>query len=171
MIIKGLEKLTLKLSHMAEQDFKEELTNAALMVEAEAKQLCPRDTGLLADSITSEVEDTTAVIGTGIDYAPYVHQGTGIYAPNGGTRQGGYWVFIKQNDHSIATVKSSTGHSKTYATKEEARRAMYYLRSLGFDAYYTNGQRPQPFLTDALHNKENDIKDLFKKALKEEVND
>lgn len=52
----------------------------AIGIEAEgdAKELCPVDTGRLRNSITHTIDsgDNTAVIGTNVEYAEYVHQGT-----------------------------------------------------------------------------------------------
>lgn len=43
------------------------------------------DTGNLRNSITFETEGTdTVVIGTPVEYAPYIEYGTGIYAEEGG---------------------------------------------------------------------------------------
>ena len=65
------------------------LQDAALLVEREAKLRAPvGDTGVLRESITHEVSEDTAVIGTNLFYAPYVHQGTGRYAVNGDGRVG-----------------------------------------------------------------------------------
>ena len=55
-------------------------------VESYAKQLCPVDTGRLRNSIThSQMDEDTEVIGTNVDYAPYVelghHQQPGRYVP------------------------------------------------------------------------------------------
>lgn len=52
------------------------LTEAGKLIETRAKLLCPVDTGNLRKSITSEVKDLTAEIGTNVDYAPYVEFGT-----------------------------------------------------------------------------------------------
>jgi len=59
----------------------EELGNAVrdlvLLVEAEAKKLCPVDTGKLRASITPVIESWAAgYIGTNTEYAPYVEFGT-----------------------------------------------------------------------------------------------
>ena len=45
------------------------------------------DNGNLKNSITHKVEDKTAYIGTNVEYGIYVHEGTGIYAGNGGGRK------------------------------------------------------------------------------------
>lgn len=45
--------------------------------ESYAKQLCPVDTGRLRNSITHQAEnENTEVIGTNVEYAPYVELGT-----------------------------------------------------------------------------------------------
>ncbi len=60
----------------------EQLARAAMtigmMAESYAKQLCPVDTGNLRNSITHTTEDNghTVVIGTSVEYAPYVELGT-----------------------------------------------------------------------------------------------
>lgn len=65
-IIKGLEK-------------------AGQLVENEAKKNCSVNDGILKASIINQVdEDNLNVsIGTNVEYAPYVHEGTGIYNPEG----------------------------------------------------------------------------------------
>lgn len=61
---------------------KEQLAKAAEiiggMAESYAKELCPVDTGNLRNSITHATEDEgrTVVIGTSVEYAPYVELGT-----------------------------------------------------------------------------------------------
>ena len=66
---------------------KEALTKSCLTVEAEAKERCPVDDGQLRQSITSVVDKNIGAVGTNVEYAPYVHQGTGIYAVNNDGRK------------------------------------------------------------------------------------
>ena len=59
--------------------------------ETYAKQLCPKDTGRLQNSITHKPEGTdTEVIGTNVEYAPFVefghHQEPGRFVPAIGKR-------------------------------------------------------------------------------------
>lgn len=81
-----LEAMEQIISHTATA-----METACLVVEAEAKKNCPVDMGQLRASITSEVEvnksGITGYIGSNLDYAPYVHNGTGIYALNGSGRK------------------------------------------------------------------------------------
>ena len=73
------------------EDTARNMKTACYVVEAEAKKNCPVDMGHLRASITSEVEVTDkeiiGYVGSNMDYAPYVHNGTGIYATNGDGRK------------------------------------------------------------------------------------
>ena len=73
------------------------LNRACLIVENDAKKRCPVGrTGLLRNSIQHRVEREwqtyAGVVGTNVEYAPYVEFGTGIYAANGDGRQTP-WVY------------------------------------------------------------------------------
>lgn len=61
---------------------------ACALVEREAKEKAPKDTGALRRSITSEVDESSGeIVGTvftPLEYAPYVEYGTGLFAENGG---------------------------------------------------------------------------------------
>ena len=86
--IEGLENLINKLDDIEKAEYiQRALTKSCLMVEAQAKVNCPVDDGQLRQSIGSEIEGNIGVIGTNVEYAPYVHQGTGIYAVNGDGRK------------------------------------------------------------------------------------
>lgn len=54
----------------------EGVAESCKVVEADAKAMCPVDTGELRKSITSEVSGTTGVVGTNKEYAMYVEFGT-----------------------------------------------------------------------------------------------
>lgn len=86
-MIEGLDSLNFKLSLLADPAMAERfLRKAGAMVERDAKRNCPVDTGQLRSSITHEVKGDVCAVGTNVEYAPYVHQGTGIYAVNGDGR-------------------------------------------------------------------------------------
>ena len=73
------------------QDMKEKMDRSCLVVEGEARKNCPVDQGPLKASITSETETTEEEVigrvGSNLEYAPYVHNGTGIYAKDGNGRK------------------------------------------------------------------------------------
>lgn len=53
-----------------------------------ARNNAPTETGRLKNSITHVMEgDNTVIIGTNVEYAPYVELGTGIHATNGNGRK------------------------------------------------------------------------------------
>lgn len=52
------------------------LTKTAIAIEGDAKSLCPVDKGILRASISHEVTDNTATVGTNVEYAPHVELGT-----------------------------------------------------------------------------------------------
>lgn len=69
------------------------LEKACILVEVSAKENCPVDDGVLRASITHDVEGTQGFIGTNVESAPYVHQGTGIYAVKGDGRKEVPWSY------------------------------------------------------------------------------
>lgn len=55
---------------------KAKLTQAAVLVERTAKQMCPVRTGTLKRSINRKIEKRKAVVGSNVEYAPHVEMGT-----------------------------------------------------------------------------------------------
>jgi HK97 gp10 family phage protein len=68
---------------MVERTLTDLMQKVGWMVEAEAKRLCPVDTGRLRASITNQVNpiDSSVIIGTNVKYAPYVEYGTSRMNP------------------------------------------------------------------------------------------
>lgn len=73
------------------------LEDACQLIENDAVDRCPRDDGTLRASITHSVEQEGSrfigSVGSNLEYAPYVHEGTGIYAKDGRGRQNVPWVY------------------------------------------------------------------------------
>lgn len=63
------------------------LLKSGMIVESEAKDKCPVDTGILRSSITTTLMGNSVSVGTIMDYAPYVEYGTGLFAVNGDGRK------------------------------------------------------------------------------------
>ena len=59
------------------------LETCGIQCESYAAMLCPVDTGALRNSITHQVDDNDVLIGSNLEYAPYVELGTGKYYPGG----------------------------------------------------------------------------------------
>lgn len=89
MAIENLDKLISKLEKL--DDVNQAMEQACILVENEAKIKCPVDIGVLRNSITHYIEDNpnelVGVVGTNVEYAPYVEFGTGIYSSLGNGRQ------------------------------------------------------------------------------------
>ena len=81
----GIEEVLDSIDSLADlEGLQSALGEACAVVEASAKQKAPKDTGALARSITSKIEDTEGIIFTPLEYAPYVEYGTGLFAEEGG---------------------------------------------------------------------------------------
>lgn len=97
--IKSISDATLQIT----QEEAKKMKKACLIVERQAKQDCPVDMGILRASIMSEVEVTqTAIvgrIGSSEEYAPYVHNGTGIYAVGGDGRKTPWAFYIRSGKY------------------------------------------------------------------------
>ncbi len=59
------------------------LTEAGMIVESDAKQLAPVDTGRLRNSIIHQVDGSTAYVGTNVEYAEAIEKGHSKQAPQG----------------------------------------------------------------------------------------
>lgn len=85
--IRSVENATLKIV----QNVTNNMNKACIVVERDAKINCPVDQGHLRASIQHDVsfnaEEIVGVVYSSEEIAPYVHQGTGIYAVNGDGRK------------------------------------------------------------------------------------
>lgn len=85
-------------------------------VEQKAKELCPVDTGRLRASIALERKMRNdvpiVIVGTNVNYAMYVHEGTGIYGPKGARitpKNGKYLVFVPKGQKNKVFARSVSG--------------------------------------------------------------
>lgn len=126
---KSMEKATVVLI----ERMGKRVEKACVIVESSAKENCPVDMGVLRASLRFQVKLTTEVIegliGSNLDYAPYVHQGTGIYAVDGNGRKTPWGYQVK------------AGKYKGY--------------------HVTQGQKPNPFLQNALYGHKHDIEKIL----------
>jgi len=65
-----------KVVQKINKENKKIILKACLMVERDAKILCPVDTGRLRSSITHEIEGTTGKVGSNVEYAKAVEIGS-----------------------------------------------------------------------------------------------
>ena len=66
----------------AEEVTKQKLNSAALLVQRTAKIICPYKTSTLKRSITHKIiaAENTAIVGSNVEYAPFVEKGTSKWA-------------------------------------------------------------------------------------------
>ena len=129
-----VNSLEIKLKNLSKINIQKPLEQACLLVENQAKENAPVQTGYLRRSITHEINGNEGIIGTNVEYAPYVEFGTGLFATEGNGRQ--------------TPWKYQTTDGQWFTTK---------------------GQKPQPFLGPALENNKQEILDIFKNAIREEL--
>lgn len=88
------------------------LTKAAQEVEKSARRKCPMDSDALRQSITHKVSamgaKATAIVGSELEYAPYVHEGTGIHSRTGMGRKDVPWSYQDEegNWHSTEGLEA-----------------------------------------------------------------
>lgn len=75
------------ITHGADGPVAGDMARRGRNIESEAKRLCPVLNGRLRASITSELDlssvEVTVRVGSNLDYALAVHDGTGIHGPRG----------------------------------------------------------------------------------------
>lgn len=122
----------------------------------------------LRDSYRPEVdeEEGVATIGTPLEQGYWEEFGTGEYADtakNGGKKgRQGWWVYVK--GQAPRATKSQTYHSR-----EEAETVAASMRADGFDAYATNGRRPNYTLEKSFEATKNPAIAKLKQDLKERM--
>lgn len=105
-----------------------------------ARQLCPVDEGRLRASLTMEIRITPrgpiARIGSNLEYARYVHEGTGIYGPR-------HTAIVPVKAQALRwPVKNNSGGGRRRFRGGATRAYVFSMRS--------SGSPPRPFLLDAL---------------------
>ena len=164
--IQGFDGVLERIEDLANtSNIEKSIDLACLLVERQARinAQAISDTGNgegLAGSITHEVKGLEGKVYTPLFYAPYVEFGTGKEARHStkAGRQDVPWVFVKNSG------KEGEGAQKSY-TLEEAKQAMAALREKGLDAYYTFGQKPQPFMRPALDDNRDEIVRIIREGL------
>lgn len=94
-VIQGLDRFRADLPEMLHGG----LERVLLKIEGDGKRMCETSgtTGLLRSSITHEIKEEDGLlygyVGSNLGYAPFYHQGTGIYAMDGNGRKEVPWVY------------------------------------------------------------------------------
>lgn len=130
-MLDNADKLISKLDKLAKVDnLNEVLNQACILVENQAKINCPVKYGTLRNSITHEVEGLQGVVGTNIEYAPYVELGTGLFATDGDGRKTP-WSYQDDNGEWHTTIGQ---HPQPYLKRalDQQRATVIKLIKEGF---------------------------------------
>ena len=91
------------------QNCRDAMEQACLLVEADSKRNCPAVDGTLRQSITHSIEDDdnsiVGYVGSNLEYAPYIHHGTGIYAVMGNGRKDVPWIYYDSKKGEYVSTK------------------------------------------------------------------
>lgn len=120
-------------------------------VVAEAKDRCPVDEGTLRASIdyTAHLQGSsvTVTVGSPLNYAEYLHTGTGIYGPKG-------TPIVPVTKKALKFKWEPTGGGRP--TKSKDKRGIVFAKSV-------KGTPANPFLIDALQAVMGALKSVRKK--------
>ena len=139
------------------------LEAAASEVESEAKRNTDFAPNSLKSGWTHKVDEAKkeATVGHPKELALWMEKGTGEYAINGDGRKG-YWIYIEGGGSGAGN------NSKSYATLEEAKKAMRFLiQEKGLPAHITKGHKPMRMLEKAFITKKATIIRLAKRIFGE----
>lgn len=131
--LQGYEDLKAKLQSANSKQIHEALTTSAIVVHNEAKMLSPVDTGRLRGSITWQVYDDYAEVGTNVDYAPYLENGTGIYAVNGDGRPDQWRYKDASGEWHTTSGQKPQPFMEPALTNNEQRIIDIFKQKVGFD--------------------------------------
>lgn len=141
--VEGLAQLQAMMAQaptMVEAEIKQAMTESVLGIQSEAMNLVPVKTGTLRRSLTQEVKSLSGgvqgIVGTNIEYGPYVELGTGIYGPQ-------KTPIVPVNAKALAWQGSG---------------GMIFRRSV-------KGRPATPYLKPAFENKRLYVEERFKAAL------
>lgn len=147
------------------------LHETANEITSQAKRKCSTEDKSgeqLKGSYANTVDESEgkATIGTPLEQGYWEEFGTGEYADtakNGGKKgRQGWWVYVK--GQAPRATKSQTYHSR-----KEAEDVAASMRARGFDAYATNGRRPNYTLEKAFEATKNPAIAKLKQDLKERM--
>lgn len=142
--LKNLDRLLKRMNNVKGMDITQALQRATLLVEGEAKNLAPVDTGNLRASIHPEIkkkgQNSYGRVYTACEYAPMVEFGTGI----------------KGNGSYPYEVEGLSYRDTPWT----------YTKDGGDTFYKTKGQVAKPFLYPALKNNEKKIKKMIEEDIK-----
>ena len=157
------EDYTIRVTDALEECAVQFLEEAASEIESQAKRnsdFAPRSLKEDWKHIVDEGQKE-ATVGHPKELALWMEKGTGEFAIGGDGRKG-YWIYIEGQGSSAGS------NSKSYATLEEAKKAMRFLRQeKGLPAHITKGHKPMRMLEKAFISKKAAVIRLAKRIFGE----
>lgn len=131
--IDGMKKLNQRLYKLANGDaVAQAMGKCVALVEGESKKNCPVQTGELRRSISSRVtQEPTLVQGVVFsdkEYAPYVHQGTGLFAKNGDGRKDVPWHYQDADGNWHSTSGQKPNPFMERALDDNKEKCLDYIK-------------------------------------------
>ena len=159
IIVEGAEDLKKILDRLSEETKKElekSLKKCAILVQAEAKKNTPVDTSNYRDSITYEIIDNEAIVGTTVHYGPYLEYGTARMSdhPRGGKPK--HAPFSEEALYNLEKWAHRHG-------MEPADRAAYAIAK---KIYKRGGLPPRPHFRIAVVKNKQKIEEILGEAVK-----
>lgn len=151
----NLDSLKIAVNDIAQEKVQKGLQKAVLIVETSAKENCPKDNGILVNSIQSEVEGNVGYVYSTLPYAIYQELGTGIFAE---TNEG----------EAAGTGRQDPWHY-FYTGKKLSAAEQEYIREHGYQEYMgkkgiwrtTRGLHATHFLYNRLNDNLDNIRECF----------
>lgn len=131
--IDGMKRLNQRLQELANGDsVKRAMGKCVAQVERTSKENCPVQTGELKRSISSRVTQepnlVQGVVYTNKEYAPYVHQGTGLFAVNGDGRKDVPWHYQDEEGNWHSTSGQRPNPFLEKALDENKEQCLEYIK-------------------------------------------
>lgn len=140
------------------------MKKATELVERTATERCPSKLGQLKNSIASSVKSedgvVEGVVGTNLEYAPYVEFGTGYVGDQHPHPQDSELGITRS--HPMREYKDKNGNVKQV-------KGWVYKDKIKGKFYFTRGQPARPFLYPALQNNRENITKIFQEELHKEI--
>ncbi len=117
----SLKGLQIIVDNIAQDVATKGLHKACLIVEQAAKENCPKDNGILANSIQSEVDGNVGYVYSDLPYRIYTELGTGLFASD--------------NDGAMTGTGRQTPWHYFYTGKKLSTAELDYIAKNGYQVF------------------------------------
>ena len=159
LVVEGAEELKKvcdRLNEEAKKELQKSLKKCATLIQGTAKKKVPRDTSNYGDSITYEVKDDEAIVGTTVKYGPYLEYGTGRLSnhPSGG--KSGHAPFSEEALYNL----------ECWARRHGMEPADKAARAIAVKIWRRGGLKPHPHFRPAMIENKKEIEEILGEAVR-----